>query len=252
MTSKTPSIPDNLPCPFNGPTVQNERGGKQSELQYRFDLIPVRAIFKVAHILHGGAVKYGEWNWTNISPSDHINHALTHLYGWLAGDKSEDHIGNATCRLLFAKHLTLPPVGQVADGETGDGEMAASPALPDHPRLTGKKVGLVGPMTGKPEWNHPLFREVAKELRQYNLNVFNPAETDGGSVDKPRQFYLRESLAAIPTCDAIVLLPDWEESYGAAAELVVAEACGIPVYSWPRYERLEANEMQFNIKYGEV
>jgi hypothetical protein len=86
----------------NQETVTNSQGGKQSRLDVRFDLIPALPLFKVASVLKEGATKYGEWNWKKISMVDHINHALSHIYAYLAGDKSDEHLTHAACRILFA------------------------------------------------------------------------------------------------------------------------------------------------------
>lgn len=83
----------------------NEQGGQQTKLPVRCDLIPMRPLLAVAAVLAEGAEKYGEWNWEMIDPYDHINHALTHVFRWLTGDRTEPHIVHALCRLLFAQHL---------------------------------------------------------------------------------------------------------------------------------------------------
>ena len=86
----------------DAPTVTNAAGAKQSELRYRCDLLPAKATLAVAAVLHHGEVKYGKDNWRGIPQSDHINHAMTHYLAWLAGDKSDDHLGHAACRALMA------------------------------------------------------------------------------------------------------------------------------------------------------
>jgi 5'-nucleotidase len=58
---------------------------------------------------NGGKQSYGEWNWRRIPTSDHLNHALTHIFAYLAGDKQDDHIGHALCRLMFAQSMELTP-----------------------------------------------------------------------------------------------------------------------------------------------
>jgi hypothetical protein len=89
------------------PTTTNEAGGKQSVSLYRFDLIPYLALFSEAKVLAEGAKKYGEWNWEKITIQDHLNHALTHIYAFLAGDVSENHLANLACRAHFALDLYL-------------------------------------------------------------------------------------------------------------------------------------------------
>lgn len=83
-------------------TVINNKGGKQSKVPYRMDLIDPYAILKAAKVLAEGAEKYGVDNWRLIPCSDHINHAIVHFYSWLAGDRSDDHLTHALCRAIFA------------------------------------------------------------------------------------------------------------------------------------------------------
>lgn len=86
----------------DSPTVVNENGGKQSALPFRFDLIDARALATVAEILHDGAEKYGQDNWRRISVESNLNHAIAHIYGHLAGDVQDNHLGHAACRIIFA------------------------------------------------------------------------------------------------------------------------------------------------------
>lgn len=87
---------------FTDERVTNADGGSQSDSPCRLDLVPAYSILEIAKVLRVGADKYGANNWRAIPVEDHINHALTHLYGWLAGDRSENHLVNAGCRVLFA------------------------------------------------------------------------------------------------------------------------------------------------------
>lgn len=87
----------------------NSVGVKQPALSYRFDLIDPFTIFRLAHILSEGAQKYGEWNWRGLTIQDNINHAIIHLYAFLAGDEQDDHLGHAFCRTMFALSLKLRP-----------------------------------------------------------------------------------------------------------------------------------------------
>lgn len=91
------------------PVVVNESGGKQSKLDYRFDLIDPSAMFALANICATGAEKYGEWNWRRIGVNDNLNHALAHIYAYLAGDTQDEHLEHAFCRVMFALSLHLTP-----------------------------------------------------------------------------------------------------------------------------------------------
>jgi hypothetical protein len=82
--------------------VVNAAGGKQSQTAGRFDLLDAPAMFQIAGILDAGAAKYGEDNWRLIPTRPHLNAALAHIYAWLAGDRQDDHLGHAFCRLMFA------------------------------------------------------------------------------------------------------------------------------------------------------
>ena len=94
-----------------------------------------------------------------------------------------------------------------------------------------KVIYIAGPMLGLPESNYPQFENVARFLRSEGWDVCSPVEI--GSV-----FGTADELNANPTrlavvmeaerdalrtsCDAILLLPGWERSRGARAELTIA------------------------------
>ncbi len=88
------------------PIEENELGGKQSSSPYAFHLLPISAMFAAAETAKYGADKYGEdfnnRNYTKISAIEHVNHAIAHLYAYLAGDESDDHLAHAIMRTMFA------------------------------------------------------------------------------------------------------------------------------------------------------
>lgn len=87
------------------PMSTNLAGGKQSHIKRDFTLIPPDALAQVARVLHDGAQKYDKDNWKLIPCDDHINHALNHIYLYLAGNMEEDHLPHAATRLLMALEL---------------------------------------------------------------------------------------------------------------------------------------------------
>jgi hypothetical protein len=91
----------------DAPTITNERGGSQSLIEVRFDLIDGAALFEMAKVLHTGAVKYGENNWRKIDVPDHLNHLIMHAYAWLAGDHTDEHLSHIMCRSMFAQAVDL-------------------------------------------------------------------------------------------------------------------------------------------------
>ena len=90
----------------DAPIVENENGGKQSDTPYGFHLLPISALFDAAKVAKYGADKYGETfsnrNYTKIPTIEHLNHAIQHIYAFLAGDTQDDHLGHAIVRLMFA------------------------------------------------------------------------------------------------------------------------------------------------------
>jgi len=90
-------------------TTTNERGGMQSHAPVRFDLIDAKALFATAAVLHEGAEKYAPGNWRLIPVRDHLNHLLMHVYAYLDGDRTDEHLSHAVCRAIFALGVELDP-----------------------------------------------------------------------------------------------------------------------------------------------
>ncbi len=91
----------------DAPTVINEHGGKQSSSPYASAYFPPRAFLTVAEVLKHGREKYGEdllgeENWRKVTQLENIDHALTHIMCYLAGDTQDDHLAHAATRLMFA------------------------------------------------------------------------------------------------------------------------------------------------------
>jgi len=71
----------------------------------RYDLITPIGLAAVAAACAEGAAKYGDFNWEKGMPAnDMLNHALRHVYLFLGGDRSEDHLGHAAWNLMAAIH----------------------------------------------------------------------------------------------------------------------------------------------------
>jgi len=86
----------------DAPIVTNENGGMQSQVERAFHLMDGKAMFRLAGVLYIGAQKYPRDNWRKIDSESHINHALQHLFAHQAGDRQDDHLGHAFCRLMMA------------------------------------------------------------------------------------------------------------------------------------------------------
>lgn len=87
-------------------------------------------------------------------------------------------------------------------------------------------VYIAGPMTGKPELNFPAFERAAASLRASGYEVISPHEVN---PDKgmPWAACMRRDIPELCKCDAIALLPGWEESKGARLEMSIAQALGM-------------------------
>jgi hypothetical protein len=106
---------------------------------------------------------------------------------------------------------------------------------------------IAGKMRGVKLYNFPAFDAAAADLRSHGIEVVSPAELDRAAgfdpvnlpddwdwSTLPEDFALRHAaerdLSAILKCDAIHLLPGWQESKGARAERAVAEWIGLGVF----------------------
>jgi hypothetical protein len=83
----------------------NSKGGKQSKLNVRFDLLDPTAMLALGRVLKEGFDTYGKDNWKNIDVDSHLNHAMYHILMHQAKDTSEEHLHHALCRMMFAVAL---------------------------------------------------------------------------------------------------------------------------------------------------
>lgn len=112
------------------------------------------------------------------------------------------------------------------------------------------KVYIAGPMRGIAEFNFPAFMAAEKDLESRGHEVFNPARRDvevhgaemfeGTTGDQnevdAQGFLIREAMQAdmefiARHADAVVVLPNWQGSKGATAEVALARALDLPVYT---------------------
>lgn len=71
----------------------------------RYDLISPIGLKRIAETYAYGAKKYTPFNWEKgIPASNMLNHALRHLYMFLAGDTNEDHLAHAAWNVIGAMH----------------------------------------------------------------------------------------------------------------------------------------------------
>lgn len=108
------------------------------------------------------------------------------------------------------------------------------------------RVFIIGPMSGEKDWNRPLF-ELAREVfmswypgdcvvqiphdGDRKLGLLPGTHEDTWTVEpKTRAEYLRRTFRALTRANAIVTLPYWWDSNGAASEGLAAAAMGLDLY----------------------
>lgn len=81
---------------FSTGSVRDTRAGKG-----RYDLLPTRAMRRIARHFEAGAVKYGDRNWEKGQPlSRYMDSAMRHLMTHLEGHRDEDHLAAAAWNIL--------------------------------------------------------------------------------------------------------------------------------------------------------
>ena len=78
-------------------------------------------------------------------------------------------------------------------------------------------VYLAGPMSNYPDHNYPAFHAAEKALRAAGHDVYSPAAI-GQHEGWEHHDYMRRALKLLLQCDAIYLLPGWQDSLGAQHE----------------------------------
>ena len=118
-----------------------------------------------------------------------------------------------------------------------------------------KRLMVCGPMRGIPCYNAPAFEDAARRLRAAGYRVVSPIEMDRAAgfdhrtmtatPEQVRQFQAA-FLAQLGGCEGLALLPGWERSKGAMAEVDEAWSRGmacVTVSAWiGMVERKETGE----------
>lgn len=89
-------------------------------------------------------------------------------------------------------------------------------------------VYIAGPMTGLPGYNLDAFTAAETELAAFGHDPVNPGR-HGVVEGFTWTDYLRRGVTELCACDAVAVLPGWENSRGARLEVHVARALGMPV-----------------------
>lgn len=91
-----------------------------------------------------------------------------------------------------------------------------------------KRIYIAGPMSGLPGLNFDAFHAEAKRLRALGFDVVNPAEINADTTAQWADC-MRADIRELMTCDAIQLLPGWENSRGATLERHIGQSLGMEI-----------------------
>ena len=114
MTVKTPVFENERPyAPRFGfcgtdTEVEYEEGGKRSDStgKGRYDLMPPKALKRVALVYEKGGLARGDRNWEKGMPRTRLfDSALRHVYQAMDGQTDEDHVAHAVWNLLAIMHF---------------------------------------------------------------------------------------------------------------------------------------------------
>ncbi len=105
----------------------------------------------------------------------------------------------------------------MAQGETTEGKTM---------NIKDKTVYLSGKITGDPDFKHKFLGWESIVIDMGASKVRNPARLpDGWDYDE----YMEHCMIMVRRCDLVAVLPDWEDSKGARAEVAYALSLGKPV-----------------------
>lgn len=80
-------------------------GGLIAKIPYRFDLIPPFAVIAIAKVMYEGLSNHEKDGWKKVPKEKHLNNALAHLLFYMAGDRQDDHLEHALCRIAFLVNI---------------------------------------------------------------------------------------------------------------------------------------------------
>lgn len=105
------------------------------------------------------------------------------------------------------------------------------------------KVYISGPMRGYEDYNRPAFEAASGRIVNAGLHPVNPFDLVDQDAGFSIREYMEKDVAALFECDAIAVLPGWQNSHGAIAE--VALSCVIMI---PALEGISLHDITWDIR----
>lgn len=86
-----------------------------------YHLISPVGLRRLAETCREGSVKYGDYNWEKGQPAEEIlNHCIKHVYQYLSGDRSEDHLAHSAWNLFAVMHMEEVKPEMLSNLRTGN------------------------------------------------------------------------------------------------------------------------------------
>ena len=103
------------------------------------------------------------------------------------------------------------------------------------------RIYISGPMAGVENYKEN-FAKTAEILVARGYDVVNPALLDDVITGLSREAALKLDLDLMEECDAVVLLPGWEQSCGANREYGYAMAREMNIIDWESWLKIDERQ----------
>lgn len=231
---------------FNTGARRDTQAGKG-----RFDLLPPRAIKRLAKHYENGARKYGDRNWEKGMPlSRFMDSAMRHMFKTLEGQKDEDHLIAAAWNVLCVAELQERIEEGLLPKELDDIGLLSNVAeknqfkkSPVNKKLMYVAGAYTAPTDIEVERNVKTARDYALKVCKMGFSVICPHmntkgyERDGMTYEE----VMENDFEQITRCDGMFMVPGWENSKGSLRERKLAMDLGLPIfYSFEELEKFKA------------
>lgn len=136
--------------------------------------------------------------------------------------------------LLLQQHpLDIPFQEPILQGDVGTSLLNPVGGF----QVTHSRIYISGPVSNKPDYNTEQFTEAEIFLRSCGFQTWNPRRiaipAEVLSDEELWQYCMHFCVRAIPLCDSMLMLPDWQNSKGAVQEHRIAKSLGLEIYYSP-------------------